>query len=178
MVQYRRNLIPGGTFFFTVALADRRSTLLIDHIAGLRSAFQKARLDKPFRVDAMVVLPDHLHVIMTLPEADADFPGRWKAIKAAFSRSVAAAIPTLRPNRRGGYRIWQSRYWEHTVRDDADFERCANYIHFNPVKHGLVSAPRAWPYSSIHRYIREGILPTDWGGDGGHNCIGFGEPRE
>jgi len=178
MVRYRRNFVPGGTFFFTVTLADRRSSLLIDQVGLLRAAFRKARDQKPFTIDAIVILPDHLHAILTLPENDADFPGRWKAIKAAFTRGVAATGTSIPRDHRGGYLLWQSRFWEHTVRDERDFARCADYIHFNPVKHRLVSAPGAWPYSSLHRYVRAGILPRDWGGDGGIDDAGFGERAE
>ena len=175
MVRYRRAVVPGGTFFFTVTLADRRSSVLVDHVGLLRSAFRQARGRRSFAVDAIVVLPDHLHVILTLPAGDSDFSGRWKAIKAAFTRSVVATGLTIARDHRGEYLLWQRRFWEHTIRDDPDFERCANYIHFNPVKHGLASVPVAWPYSSLHRYVRAGILPSDWGGDGRVDTAGFGE---
>jgi len=178
MVHYRRNLIPGGTFFFTVTLADRRSSALVDHVGILRAAFRNTRSLKPFAIDAVVILPDHLHAILTLPDGDADFPGRWKSIKAGFTRGVAASGFSVPRNRYSEYRLWQSRFWEHTVRDDADFERCANYIHFNPVKHGLVTAPVAWPYSSLHHYVRKGLLPADWAGDGRNDGAGFGERAE
>ena len=179
MVRYRRNLIPGGTFFFTVALADRQSTALVDHIGRLRAAFRQARERKPFTVDAIVILPDHLHAILTLPPGHLDFPGRWRAIKAAFTRGIAAAGTHVSRNARGEYDVWQRRFWEHTIRDDADFERCAEYIHYNPVKHRLVSAPVDWEFSSLHRYVREGVLPADWGGDDRAIVDGnFGEPIE
>jgi putative transposase len=175
MVQYRRNHVPGGTFFFTVTLADRRSSALVDYIGLLRNAFRQVRDRKPFAVDAIVVLPDHLHAILTLPSGDPDFPGRWKAIKAAFTRSVVAIGVSIPRNRRGEYALWQRRFWEHTIRDERDFERCADYIHFNPVKHQIVSTPNAWPHSSIHRYIRAGILPEDWGGGAQADDASFGE---
>ena len=176
MVRYRRNLIPGGTYFFTVTLRDRRSTALVDHVDQLRAAFRKVRRSKPFAVDAIVVLPEHLHAILTLPLGDSDFPGRWRAIKAAFTRGAAKAGLSINRNERGEYDLWQARYWEHTVRNDADFERCANYIHYNPVKHGLVSAPVEWKFSSLRHYVRAGILPPDWGGDGRSSGGSFGEP--
>ncbi|MBB5046686.1 putative transposase [Rhodopseudomonas rhenobacensis] len=178
MVLYRRNFVPGGTFFFTVTLADRRSSALVTHIDLLRNAFRKARHQKPFAIDAIVILPDHLHAIFTLPPDDSDFPGRWKAVKAAFTRGVVAAGVSIPCDHRGEYALWQRRYWEHTIRDDRDFERCADYIHINPVKHGLVAAPNAWPYSSLHRYIQAGILPRNWGGDGKIDPEGFGEPND
>jgi putative transposase len=103
MVHYRRNLVPGGTFFFTVTLSDRQSTALVDHIALLRAAFRRARRRKPFAVDAIVIMPDHLHAILTLPPDDWDFPGRWKAIKAAFTRSVVATGAPISANARGEF---------------------------------------------------------------------------
>jgi putative transposase len=175
MVRYRRNLLPGGTFFFTVTLADRRSSALIDHIGLLRGAFRRARSRKPFTVDAIVVLPDHLHAILTLPSDDADFPGRWKAIKAAFTHRVVATGASIERDHRGEYALWQRRFWEHTIRDERDFERCANYIHFNPVKHGLVVTPSAWPFSSLHRFVRLGVLSDDWGDVGYADGADFGE---
>jgi putative transposase len=176
MVRYRRNLVPGGTFFFTVTLTDRRSSALVDHIDQLRAALRTIQDRKPFTVDAIVVMPDHLHAILSLPENDADFPGRWKAIKAAFTRNIVANGAAVSRNSRGEYDLWQRRYWEHTVRDEADFERCVDYIHYNPVKHGYVSVPADWRFSSLHRYVRDGILPSDWGGDGVASEGNFGEP--
>ena len=175
MVQYRRNAVPGGTFFFTVTLADRRSSVLVDHVGLLRKAFRQTRDRRPFAVDAIVILPDHLHAILTLPSGDSDFSGRWKAIKAAFTRSVVAKGEVVSRDRRGEYSLWQKRFWEHTIRDDGDFERCANYVHFNPVKHGLVLTPGEWPFSSLHRYVRAGVLPRDWGGRDNADDNGFGE---
>ncbi len=157
MVLYRRNVVPGGTFFFTVTLADRRSSVLVDHVGLLRRAFRNARDRKSFVVDAIVILPDHLHAILTLPPGDSDFSGRWRAIKAEFTRSIVRTGATIPRDDRGEYLLWQRRFWEHTIRDDQDFERCANYIHFNPVKHRLVSIPGEWPFSSLHRYVRAGI---------------------
>lgn len=175
MVRYRRNLIPGGTFFFTVTLRDRRSWVLVDHIDVLRAAFRQTRVEKPFAIDAIVVLPDHLHTIWTLPPGDADFSGRWRKIKSAFTRGVVATGFPVSQDQRGEYDLWQRRFWEHTIRDDTDLERCADYIHFNPVKHKLVSTPEDWKFSSLHRYVREGILPQDWAGEGRVIDGSFGE---
>jgi REP-associated tyrosine transposase len=175
MVQYRRNFLPGGTFFFTVTLDDRRSSALVDHASLLRAAFRKTRSERPFVLDAVVVLPDHLHAIMTLPEGDADFSDRWRRIKSAFTRSLAATGAPLWRDHRGEYALWQKRFWEHTIRDERDFERCADYIHFNPVKHRLVASPVDWPFSSLHRYVHAGILPRDWGGHGEADGANFGE---
>jgi putative transposase len=165
MVRYRRNFIHGGTFFFTVTLADRRASTLVDHILSLRAAFRQTRREKPFDIDAIVVLPDHLHTIMTMPPDDADFSGRWRRIKGLFTRDVVRCGLSLASNRRGEFDLWQRRFWEHTVRDDGDFARHVDYIHYNPVKHGLVTRVNDWPYSSFHRYVRQGILPDDWAGD-------------
>ncbi len=178
MVHYRRNWLPGGTFFFTVALADRRSSALVDHVDLLRMAVRYARNLKPLAIDAIVILPDHLHAIWTLPSDDADFSGRWRSIKARFTHRVVANGTAVARDHRGEYLLWQSRFWEHTIRDEADLERCTNYIHFNPVKHGLVSTPAAWPYSSLHRYIRAGILSGDWGGESTDVDGSFGERPE
>jgi putative transposase len=164
MVRYRRNFIPGGTFFFTVTLHDRRSSLLVDHIVALRQAFRVCRQERPFDIDAVVVLPEHLHAILTLPSDDADFSGRWRRIKGHFTGSMIAA-GVLRHHPRGRITLWQRRFWEHTVRHEGDLARHIDYIHFNPVKHGLVTRVRDWPHSSFHRYAREGILPEDWAGD-------------
>ncbi len=165
VVRYRRNFVPGGTFFFTVTLDDRRASTLVDHVEKLRTAFRTARAERRFTIDAIVILPDHLHVIMTLPDADSDFPGRWRRIKSLFTRQLAMSGAPISRNHRGEYSL-QKRYWEHTVLDDREFERCADYIHYNPVKHGYVSSPSDWPYSSLHRYVRAGLLPSDWGGAG------------
>lgn len=177
MVRYRRHLLPGGTFFFTVTLAHRRSTALVVHVEQLRAAFRAARRERPFAIDAMVILPDHLHAILTLPENDADFSGRWRRIKGHFSAALIAAGAALprRPN--GDLALWQARFWEHTIRDDDDFAGHVDYIHFNPVKHGYVPCVRDWPHSSFHRYVRDGLLPADWAGDG--SAAGeFGERRD
>lgn len=121
----------------------------------------------------MVVLPDHLHTIWTLPPDDADYSGRWRAIKSRFSRTLAHDDVRLNRNRRGEFDFWQRRFWEHLLRDDDDFARHVDYIHYNPVKHGLVTSPSAWPLSSIHAFVRAGILPADWGG--GDQAGDFGE---
>jgi putative transposase len=132
------------------------------------------RRERPFSVDAVVVLPDHLHIVMTLPPDAADFPGRWKRCKSLFTRLVTKRGRAGLRNRRGEYALWQRRYWEHTIRDESDLARHIDYIHFNPVKHGLVSQVEKWRHSSFHRYVREGILPRDWGGDVAVDS-GFGE---
>jgi len=178
MVRYRRNRVQGGTYFFTVTLMDRRSTALFDHIGTLRAAFRAARRERPYLIDAIVILPDHLHAIFTLPPGDADFSGRWRRIKGHFSTHLIAAGAADKRRSNGDFALWQRRFWEHTIRNDDDFARHVDYIHFNPVKHGHVSRVRDWPYSSFHLYVRRGILPEDWAGDVDEDRINFGERRE
>ena len=177
MTNYRRHFVAGGSYFFTVNLADRRLRLLTDHIEALRSAFRYARVRHPFTIDAIVVLPDHLHAIWTLPECDADFPLRRRLIKATFSRNLAREEQISRSRLSSGERgIWQRRYWEHALRDEGDFARHADYIHFNPVKHGHVRRVLDWPHSSFHRMMRRGLYPADWAGvSDDHQASGFGE---
>ena len=166
MSQYRRALIEGGWFFFTVTLADRSSELLVRHIDCLRKAYAAALKRDPFETIAICVLPDHLHAIWALPADDADFSRRWSLIKHNFSCGLAAnpdASRSKRVKREKG--IWQRRFWEHAIRNDTDFARHVDYIHFNPVKHGLVTRACDWPHSSFHRYVARGFLPVDWGGD-------------
>jgi len=165
-MRYRRADTPGGTFFFTVNLADRTSRLLTEHIDLLRDSVRKAMSTHPFRIVALVVLPEHLHAVWTLPEGERDYPLRWSLIKAGFSRGLVQAEVVSQSRRRRRERgIWQRRYWEHRIRDDTDLARHVDYIHINPVKHGYVRTPADWPYSSIHRYIRQGIVATDWAVD-------------
>jgi putative transposase len=176
MVNYRRNLVPGGTFFFTVALSNRRSLALVENVALLRQAFQKTRVEKPFEIDAIVILPEHLHAITTLPPTDFDYAGRWRRVKSLFTRAIVKSGVFVARDSRGEYQLWQRRFWEHTIRDDADFERHVDYVHFNPVKHKLGPAVADWPHSSFHRYVREGVLPNDWAGAIGDAHGSFGEP--
>ena len=177
-MRYRRSDTASGTFFFTLNLANRSSRLLTRHIHVLRDAVRKVQHAHPFRIVAMVVLPDHLHAVWTLPSGDNDYPLRWSLIKAGFSRSLESTEHISESRRRKRERgIWQRRYWEHQIRDDIDLGRHVDYIHINPVKHGHVDVPVSWPYSSIHQYIRRGILPADWAIDrrGVGMGVGFGE---
>jgi putative transposase len=177
MVRYRRNFLPGGTYFFTVTLLDRRSSALIEHIEALRAAVRTTRTEHPFSLDAVVVLPDHLHVVMTLPPDDADFSSRLSLIKRRFTSSLIKAGVRIPRRRNGEHALWQRRFWEHTIRNERDYERHIDYIHFNPIKHGLVTRVRDWPHSSFHRYVRRGVLPVDWAGDVGQSVDAkFGEP--
>ena len=176
MTDYRRNFVPGGSFFFTVNLAERRLSLLTSHIDELRAAIRETRRHHPFKINAIVVLPDHLHSVWTLPDGDADFAMRWRLIKSAFSRRLPRgeriSASRAAKSERG---IWQRRYWEHTIRDESDFARHVDYIHINPVKHGLVTPVRDWAHSSFHRMVKLGIYPEDWAGDVSGSDEEFGE---
>jgi putative transposase len=164
-MRYRRSVSAGGTWFFTVNLADRREDYLTRHIDVLRQAVRQTRSRHPFEIIAMVVLPDHLHAIWALPPGDADYPLRWALIKSAFSRGLPKTEcirdSRLAKRERG---IWQRRYWEHQIRDEADLQAHVDYLHFNPVKHGYIRCVADWPFSSFHRYVRQGLLPADWAG--------------
>ena len=166
MPNYRRAFIPGGCWFFTVNLLDRRLPLLVDYIDLLRESVARTRSKYPFEIDAFVVLPDHMHAIWTLPPDDADFSTRWRLIKTAFAKSMPklehrTAVRKAR-HERG---IWQRRFWEHLIRNETDYARHVEYCYINPVKHGLVTRVRDWPHSSFHRDVERGIFPVDWAGD-------------
>jgi len=177
MTDYRRNFLAGGCFFFTVNLSDRRSRLLTEHVDTLRDAFRKIRRRHPFKIDAIVVLPDHLHTVWTLPEGDGDFATRWRLTKSAFSHRFETGESISRSRAAKGERgIWQRRYWKHTIRDDDDFARHVDYVHINPVKHRLVTRVKDWPHSSFHRMVELGLYPDDWAGDKTNDGQDFGEP--
>ena len=165
MTSYRRITIPGATYFFTVNLLDRRSKLLTERIETLREAVAWVRKAHPFKIDAWVVMPDHLHAVWTLPTGDSNYALRWASIKRRFSfalpREESLSQTRIRRVERG---IWQRRFSEHLIRDDVDFQRHVDYIHFNPMKHGYVPRVADWPYSTFHRYVKHGMYPLDWGG--------------
>lgn len=167
MAVYRRNWVAGGTYFFTVNLLVRGSNdLLVRHVDLLREVVRDVRAKRPFEIVAWVVLPEHMHAIWTLPDGDADYSGRWNAIKALFSRRLPRDESiSLSRQSRGERGIWQRRFWEHTIRDERDLENHIAYIHCNPVKHGHAASPREWPHSSFHWFVRDGLLPTDWATD-------------
>ena len=176
MSRYRRAKIDGGVFFFTVALEDRSSDLLVREIDLLRKVYRDVSKKYPFETIAICVLPDHLHAIWALPADNSDFSIRWNQVKGGFSRRLPAALSRSESKitkREKG--IWQRRYWEHAIRTDADLERHVDYIHYNPVKHGFVSRVCDWPHSSFHRYVKEQVLPADWGGNVGELSGQFGE---
>ena len=151
MVLYRRHLFAGQTHVFTVALSDRTASTITTHIPALRAAFRQARAERPFTIEAIVILPDHLHALLTLPEGDTNTAHPWRRIKTLFTRSLIHAGEDLPKRDKTGRTLWQTRFWEHTIRNPSDFNSHVTYIHNNPVKHGYVSTPTAWPYSSIHR---------------------------
>jgi putative transposase len=163
MVNYRRNLISGGTYFFTANLKDRRSRYLVDYVDQLRAAIRFTQTKQPFEILAVVILPEHCHMIWQLPQGDDDYPGRWKGIKSHFTRSITKLGAPIAKNKKGEYALWQKRYWEHTIKDDTDLQHHIDYIHYNPVKHGLVERAIDWPYSSFHRYVRNGQISEHWG---------------
>lgn len=162
MVQYRRSRVAGGTFFFTVNLHDRRRTRLVEHADALSTIVRNVQTESPFVIDAMVVLPDHWHAVWTLPPDDAAYARRIQSIKARFTVHLVRAGINLVKDARGEYRLWQRRFWEHTIRDDHDFEAHVNYVHINRVKHGHVARAIDWPHSTLHRYVKHGLLALDW----------------
>jgi len=174
MSDYRRFRVKGATYFFTVNLAERGRATLTDNIDMLRHVFALAARRRPFVTDAIVILPDHLHCIWTLPEGDSDYSTRWGAIKSQFTMAICRAgfspppaLPVVQSGRYAGLKpdlrenkrekgVWQRRFWEHCIRDEADYREHMRYCWKNPVKHGLVKNPEDWPYSSIHRDIKNG----------------------
>lgn len=162
-MRYRRLYVPGETYFITAALADRKSRLLIENIEKLRSAFKKVQKRYPFTIHAIVILPDHFHMLIKLPDKDIAYSKRIKLIKFHFTKNLSFN-ETISISRlvKGEREIWQRRFWEHTIRDEKDYDDHVHYIHYNPVKHRYVLNPADWKYSSIHRYVREGILKANW----------------
>ena len=168
MPDFRRVWRPGGTYFFTL-VTEGRATFLCDDLARatLREAIAATGRDRPFDQQAVVLLPDHWHALWRLPADDADYAARLGAIKARFTRSWLAAggserQPTDSRARRRGRGVWQRRYWEHTCRDAEDFKAHLDYIHWNPVKHGYVTCPHLWPWSSFRKWVALGVYREDW----------------
>lgn len=167
--RYRRPR-TGNTYFFTLVSFRRNPILCLPPIrSALRRAIVDVRATRPFDIDAWVLMPDHLHCIWTLPDGDVDYATRWAMIQSAVSR--VALVSTVSTGTRNPSRIahreasiWQRRSQEHPIRDDRDFERHVDYIHFNPVRHGHVANAADWPYSTFHRYVKNGVYPADWNG--------------
>lgn len=159
MVDYRRAYLKGGAYFFTVVTYDRKPLLIEQsNLLRLRQAFRYVREKLPFQMDSIVVLPDHLHCIWRLPEGDDDFSVRWRMIKHYVARGIGA-----KANERREKTVWQRRFWEHCIRDEKDLRRHMDYIHYNPVKHGLVARVKDWPYSSFHRLVQQAYYDECWG---------------
>jgi len=159
MKRYRRAYQAGGWYFFTVVTYGREK--ILTHPKGierLREAFQQVMGKHPFSIDGIVVLPDHIHCLWRLPEDDADFSVRWRLIKRHYSIGFDAAVTGRREKR-----IWQPRFWEHLIRDEEDWRRHMDYVHYNPVKHGYVNAAGDWPYSSFKNAVKRGWYPANWG---------------
>lgn len=175
-MRYRRTQADGGTWFFTVNLEDRQSRLLLDHVDDLRNAMRVVKERHPFTIVAMIVMPEHLHTIWQLPPGDGDYALRWSLVKAGFSRKVAKGEAVNKSRAERGERgIWQRRYWEHQIQDDDGLQRHVDYIHYNPVKHGHARRAADWPHSSIHHYIKDGLLDENWGASTRDNTGRFGE---
>lgn len=169
MANYRRCYIPGGSYFFTL-VTERRAPILANDEARdlLRSAIRTCQQQWPFSVDALVLLPDHLHAIWTLPPGDSNYSKRWRFVKKYFTQHWLVAdgaeqLVSLSKQRQRRCGIWQRRFWEHALRDECDYARHLDYLHYNPVKHGLVPTVANWPYSSFHRFVSEGLYPSHWG---------------
>ena len=169
MSNYRRVYLPGGTYFFTVVTLDRVPVFINeDRVEALRKAFRKVMAVRPFGIDAMVVLPEHLHCILRLPEGDADYSSRWREIKKAASRQIG-----MDTNARNERMVWQRRFWEHAIRDEEDWRRHVDYIHYNPVKHGLVSSPGEWAWSSFGNAVSKGWYEETWGANEPITIVGM-----
>ncbi len=181
MSDYRRWYVSGGTYFFTLVTFGRRK-ILTSELARplLRAAIDEVREVMPLDIVAWVLLPDHLHTVWTLPTGDCAYSQRWQAIKGSFTKSYLAAggsegVRNRSRRRRRERAVWQRRFWEHTVEDEQDLSGCVDYVHWNPVKHGLVSRVRDWPWSTFHRFVDAGHYGIDWGQT--DPCPGYETPE-
>lgn len=178
MPNYQREYIPGGSYFFTLVTHERQPWLCEDAARmALRATISEVRQKWPFAIEAWVLLPDHLHCIWRLPEGDADFSTRWRLIKSGVTKRLRGESGASRfanaPYRedglaasrlvRGEKGLWQRRFWEHAIRDEADFRAHCDYIHYNPVKHGICRSPGDWPFSTLGRFVAQGTYPEGWG---------------
>ena len=169
MTNYRRLYVPGGTYFFTLVTHNRRP-ILTSELGRfcLRRAWKTEQKRRPFQIVALCLLPEHLHCMITLPEDDDNFSTRIQKVKAGFTQlylqhggvEAPVTLSKLKKKERG---VWQRRFWEHCIRDENDFGNHLDYIHYNPVKHGLVHAPALWPWSTFHRFVRIGWYDKEWG---------------
>jgi len=166
---YHRVYIPGGIYFFTVVTPNRIPIFTgEERVELLRQAFRKVVMNRPFQIDAIVILPEHLHCIWRMPEGDADYSSRWREIKKAASRQISTAT-----NNRNERMIWQRRFWEHTIRAEKDWRNHADYIHYNPVKHGLASRPGEWRWSSFGNAVSKGWYDESWGAKEPETILGM-----
>lgn len=177
MSNYRRARDAGARYFFTLVSHQRHPVLTEAPLrASLRRAIERVRLHRPFVIEGWVLLPDHLHCVWRMPEGDADFGSRWSMIKRLTSQAIALpGTVSLSRSLRRESGLWQRRFWEHRIRDEDDYQRHMDYLHFNPVKHGLVDRVVDWPWSSFHRLVKEGVYPADWGGDAVVDNSEYGE---
>ncbi|MGF0336955.1 transposase [Ectopseudomonas toyotomiensis] len=177
MSNYRRARDAGACYFFTLVSHQRLPVLTDAPLrAALRRAIERVRLHRPFVIEAWVLLPDHLHCLWRMPQGDADFGARWSMIKRLTSQAVAVpGTVSLSRSLRRESGLWQRRFWEHRIRDEDDYQRHLDYLHFNPVRHGLVPRVADWPWSSFHRLVKEGVYPADWGGDAVVDNCEYGE---
>jgi putative transposase len=166
MATFRRALVPGATYFFTVNTYLRQKVLTFPpFLQAIREEFGRVKMEHPFTIDAFVLLPDHLHCVWTLPQGDIDYALRWSLIKRRVSQATKHLIePQVSRSRQQRHELglWQRRFWEHQIRDEEDFIKHVDYIHWNPVKHGYTSHVRDWTYSSFHQYVKRRIYPRDW----------------
>jgi len=165
-MDYRRVWHQGGTYFFTVNLLQRKGNdLLVRHVQVLREAVKEVKARHPFKIHGWVVLPEHFHCVLELPPDDTDYATRFRLVKVGFSKALPKTERRSAVRvRRGERGIWQRRYWEHVIRDEADYRAHLDYIHYNPVKHDWVKQVKDWPYSTFHYWVRQGVYPFDWGG--------------
>lgn len=168
MPEYRRAYVPGGTFFLTIVMYNRIPLFSEpENVSRLRKAVADVKSEMPFEIVGAVILPEHMHFIWTLPPNDTAYSKRVGRLKVLFTQSLRGRrqLPKNVSSSRRKHResdVWQRRFWEHTISDEEDFEQHLDYIHYNPVKHGLVSCPHLWPYSSFHRWVQKGGYTADW----------------
>ena len=168
MPDYRRAFRPGGTFFFAVVTEDRAPILCAPAARRiLHAAIAECRASHPFDLTAIVLLPDHLHAIWTLPQDDTDFSSRWAAIKARLTHNWLRSGHRERPRSRSRFKhrnrgVWQRRFWEHAIRDESDFEKHLHYVHYNPIKHALARCAHAWPHSTFQKWVKADVYVASW----------------
>ena len=169
MSDYRRAHVPGGTFFLTIVTYQRTSLFGVDeNVCLLRRALAQVMREMPFRLPAAVVLPDHLHFLWCLPSGDTAFSARVGRMKIIFTRLLRGCLTTpsgvsFSRSKHRESNVWQRRFWEHAIKDEEDFEKHLDYIHYNPVRHGLAACPHSWKYSSFPKWVRSGLYPERWG---------------